>query len=66
MAEWGYISFKELCEISVHGVEIDCEFEEHFPIRKAKEIENICKGNRWEYIQEPAIESEPLIKVGLI
>ncbi|MFC1829018.1 DUF2958 domain-containing protein [Thermodesulfobacteriota bacterium] len=46
MAEWGYISFKEMRDISINGIEIDCEFEEHFPVRKASEIDNICKGNR--------------------
>lgn len=62
MAEWGFISFKELCEISLDGIEVDCVFEEHFPIRKAKEIEKICKGNGWKYIQESEVDIETLIR----
>jgi len=29
-AEWGYVSFQEMKEISVHGIEIDCELEEYW------------------------------------
>jgi hypothetical protein len=47
MAEWGYISFKELKEINISRIEIDCELEKYFPIRKASEIERVCKGNGW-------------------
>lgn len=47
MAEWGYFSLRELKSINIRGIEIDCEFEEYFPIRKASEIHEICKGNRW-------------------
>lgn len=47
MAEWGYISFGELKEISINGIEIDCEFEEYFPVRKASEIDRICRANNW-------------------
>ena len=47
-AEWGYISFSELKDISINGIEIDCELEEFFPIQKASEIKNICKGNGWD------------------
>jgi hypothetical protein len=47
MAEWGYISFKELKELSINGIEIDCELEEYFQVRKASEIEKICEGNNW-------------------
>jgi len=48
MAEWGYLSFKEFQKISINGIEIDCELEDYFPIQKAKEIKNICKGNGWK------------------
>ena len=42
MAEWGYVSFRELREIKVHGCfEIDCETEESWRVRKASEIEKI-------------------------
>jgi hypothetical protein len=47
MAEWGYISFKELRALSLCGIEVDCELEEHFPIKKALEVDKICKGNGW-------------------
>jgi len=47
MAEWGLIPFKELKDISINGIEIDCELEEHFPIQKASGIEKICQGNNW-------------------
>jgi hypothetical protein len=48
MAEWGYISFKELKEININGIEIDCELEEYFSVQKASDIEKICKGNYWK------------------
>ena len=48
MAEWGYISFRELKSIKLNGwLEIDCELEEYFPVQKAFEIEDICRGNGW-------------------
>ncbi len=48
MAEWGYISFRELRAIKIQGfLEIDCEHEEYFPVQKTSAIENICKGNAW-------------------
>ena len=41
-AEWGYISFRELKEIKINGwLEVDCELEEHWKVRKASEIERI-------------------------
>jgi len=49
MAEWGYISFKEMREISINGIEIDCELEDYFPVRKASEIDKLCKGNDWHF-----------------
>lgn len=30
------------------NIEVDCELEEYFQARKASEIDQICKGNRWE------------------
>ena len=42
MAEWGYISFRELKEIKINGwLEVDCELEEYWKVRKASEIERI-------------------------
>lgn len=40
-AEWGYISFQELKSLKVRGLEIDCELEENWPVRKASEIAKI-------------------------
>jgi len=41
-AEWGYISFSELKEIKIGGwLEVDCELEENWKVRKASEIERI-------------------------
>ena len=48
-AEWGYISFNELKLIRVGGLlEIDCELEEFWCVRKADEIEKIRKAHGWE------------------
>jgi len=47
MAEWGYVSFKELRELSVCGIEVDCELEEYWVVRKASEVDKVCRGNRW-------------------
>ena len=48
MAEWGYTSFSELKAIRVHGyIEIDCEAEIVWPIRKASEIDRICEAQGW-------------------
>ncbi len=41
-AEWGYISFSELKAIKVAGwLEVDCETEESWKIRKASEVKKI-------------------------
>lgn len=47
MAEWGYISFKELRDISINGIEIDCELEDYFHVQKASSIAKLCEGNGW-------------------
>ena len=48
MAEWGYVSFRELKEIRIDGwLEVDCETEELWQIRKASEIEKIRKAHGW-------------------
>ena len=48
MAEWGYVSFKELQSIRVNGwLEIDCELEEYWKVRKASEIDKIRIANGW-------------------
>jgi hypothetical protein len=41
-AEWGYFDFQELKDIKIDGwLEVDCENEESWTVRKASEIENI-------------------------
>ena len=54
MAEWGYISFSELKALSLGGIEVDCEHEEYFPIKKASAIPQICKGNGWPMPKQSA------------
>ena len=38
-AEWGYISFPEMKETSIHGIEIDCEVFD--PPKRAGKIDKI-------------------------
>ncbi len=45
MAEWGYFSLKELCELKVQFLEVDRDL--HFMPKKAIEIEKIKKAERW-------------------
>jgi hypothetical protein len=48
MAEWGYISFSELKSLKVRGwIEVDCELDEFWKVRKACEIEKIREGGNW-------------------
>jgi len=47
MAEWGYCSFSELRSIKVGGLEIDCELEEFWKIRKASEVDKIKIAHGW-------------------
>jgi hypothetical protein len=49
MAEWGYVSFSELKAIKLNGwLEVDCEIEEAWEIRKASEIEKIRRAHGWQ------------------
>jgi hypothetical protein len=43
-AEWGYISFAELKALSIGPLEIDCELEEFWKVRPAKEVDLIAKA----------------------
>lgn len=48
MAEWGYVSFSELKELKIDGwLQVDCELEDFWKVRKACEIEEIRKANGW-------------------
>lgn len=42
-AEWGYISYSELKEIKVHGIEIDNDL--YWEVCKASEVDKIKKSN---------------------
>ena len=54
MAEWGYISFSELKSIKLDGrLEIDCELEEYWKIRKASDIEKIRSARGWPEDNNP-------------
>ncbi len=47
-AEWGYISFSELKAIRIHDcLEIDCELEEYWQVRKASEIDKVRIAHGW-------------------
>jgi hypothetical protein len=43
-AEWGYVSFQELKRINISGIEVDCEKEEFWDMRKAGEIRGIVES----------------------
>jgi len=46
-AEWGYVSFEEIKSLKIQGwLEVDCELEDFWQIRKAGEIDNIRKASR--------------------
>ena len=43
-AEWGYFSFSELEDISINGIEVDCEHESLWPPKPVSEIPRIMWG----------------------
>jgi len=46
MAEWGYVSFRELKELKIPpGFEVDCDT--FWEVKKASEVEKIKVGNSW-------------------
>lgn len=45
-AEWGYFSLAELKSLSVSWVEVDCETEHAWKVRKAGDVEDIVRGLR--------------------
>ena len=45
MAEWGYFSLQELCDVKVEFLEVDRDL--HFEPQKAMEIERIKQAERW-------------------
>jgi len=40
-AEWGYVSFSELKALKLKWLEVDCELEEFWKVKKASEIGKI-------------------------
>ena len=48
MAEWGYVSFRELKEITIEGwLEVDCETEDVWTAKKASEIDKVRIAQGW-------------------
>lgn len=43
-AEWGYVSFDELREVNIRGIEVDRDL--HWRARPASEVEAIVRGMR--------------------
>ena len=43
-AEWGYFSFSELKDISINGIEADCELEDLWYPKPVSEIPRIMQG----------------------
>lgn len=59
MAEWGYVSFSELISIKINGwLEVDCEIEEFWKVKKASLIEKICIAQGWP--NEREIKPSPI------
>jgi len=54
MAEWGYVSFRELRELKIApGFEVECDA--FWKVRKASEVDKIRIANHW---REPGILRE--------
>jgi len=67
-AEWGYISFGELKPIKVQGwLEVDCELEEFWQVKRAIEIDKIRIAHGWlkenDAPQSISKEDELIMKV---
>ena len=68
MAEWGYVSFSELKSIKIDGwLEIDCELEEFWQVKRAIEIDKIRIAHGWlkenDARQNISKEDELILKV---
>ena len=57
-SEWGYFSFAELKAIRVGAIEVDCELDEFWEIRPAKDVELIRKARGWNDEKEIGPEKE--------
>ena len=50
MAEWGYVSLSELRPIKIDGwLEVDCEHEALWEVKKAEDIEKIRTAQGWRH-----------------
>jgi hypothetical protein len=59
LAEWGFVSFKELIELKFYGwLEVDCEREDVWKVKKACEVENIRKAMDWRSEKKPNSKSK--------
>lgn len=48
MAEWGYMSLKEMEDVKINGwIEVDCEAEEYWVVRPAKDVARIAEACRF-------------------
>ena len=68
MAEWGYMSFFELKSIKAQGcLEVDCELEEFWEVKRAIEIDKIRIAHGWlkenNASQNISKEDELILKV---
>lgn len=57
MAEWGYFSLQELCDLKVSFLEVDRDL--HFTPCKAIEIEKICEAQGWESKDVGVVSQNP-------
>jgi hypothetical protein len=47
-AEWGYFSLSEMRSVKISGfLEIDCELEEYWQVRKSCQVNDICLAQGW-------------------
>ena len=54
VSEWGYFRYSQLRTFKINGwIEVDCELESIWKIRRAKEIEKISLANGWSQKTEP-------------
>ena len=61
MAEWGYVSLSELRSIDIDGwLEVDCELEEFWEVKKAKEIEKIRIAQGWTDTENESEKAESI------
>jgi len=60
-AEWGYFTLSELQSVQIHGVEIDCELEDIWQIKRASKIDKICQAQRWNLPIKMMRQAEPAI-----